>query len=233
MAVNTQPLRLLSPTVDFYLRHSRPADCLDEKQYSNVDFNAQTPSLPHERHCRCARTRVRRALTAALLALLGLGVLLLVLCAADAVVDGGILSALGIDASEGTVASALGWAGEFVKRQADGSGTNDDVFVHHKLYLIVVFVGLFLVLLAAICCSFWCCRGVFENPLCFPCYLCAWCGCMSCLECLACGLHDHHTHCSIIYNTFLASTHVFILDNTTPLTLLDPLGYCCLVRYCM
>ncbi len=58
-----------------------------------------------------------------------------------------------------------------------------------------MFVGLFLVVLAAICLSAWCCRGTFftlsgscrrltlyisagsfENPLCCPCYLCACCG---------------------------------------------------------
>jgi len=191
MTVDVQPLSILSPNVDFYLEHSRPAACVDEKQYSLVDVDPHSSLQPpaHGRHCECARTRARRVFTAALLALLGLGTLLLVLCIADAVSEGAILGAFDLDASEGTVASGLGWVGDFVKRQAvDGSGPNQDVFVHRKLYLIVVFVGLVLVLLAAICFSYWCCRGVFENPLCFPCYICAWCGCMSCLECIACGL---------------------------------------------
>ncbi|OBZ72826.1 hypothetical protein A0H81_06715 [Grifola frondosa] len=75
----------------------------------------------------------------------------------------------------------------FVKRQTTGSSGNN-TFVDHKLYLIIVFVGLFLVLIMAICLSAWCCKGVFENPLCCPCYLCACCGGLACLECIGCGL---------------------------------------------
>lgn len=61
-------------------------------------------------------------------------------------------------------------------------------FVDRKYYLIIVFVGLFLVLILGIMLSAWCCRGVFENPCCFPCYLCACCGGLACLECVGCGL---------------------------------------------
>ncbi|KAI6162659.1 hypothetical protein EDD17DRAFT_1574017, partial [Pisolithus thermaeus] len=56
------------------------------------------------------------------------------------------------------------------------------------VYLIVIFVGLLLVVAAAIVLSFWCCKGSFENPLCCPCYLCACCGGLACLECIGCGL---------------------------------------------
>ncbi|KZT40936.1 hypothetical protein SISSUDRAFT_1059834 [Sistotremastrum suecicum HHB10207 ss-3] len=84
--------------------------------------------------------------------------------------------------------------GGMFKRQTGGSGAGGSTgntqspFIKNKLYLIVVLVGLFLVLIAAIFLSFWCCKGAFENPCCCPCYLCACiCG-LECLECLACGL---------------------------------------------
>ncbi|CDO72034.1 hypothetical protein BN946_scf184943.g69 [Trametes cinnabarina] len=96
------------------------------------------------------------------------------------------LSALGL-VDEGSGSAWTAMAG-FVKRQAVDNGNGQDTFVHRKYYLIVVFVGLFLVFLAAICLSAWCCRGVFENPLCCPCYLCACCGGLACLECIGCGL---------------------------------------------
>ncbi|CEL57446.1 hypothetical protein RSOLAG1IB_02185 [Rhizoctonia solani AG-1 IB] len=69
------------------------------------------------------------------------------------------------------------------KRQSQESS-----FVKNKLYLIVIFVGLFLCLVLGILLSAWCCKGSFENPLCCPCYLCACCGGLACLQCLSCGL---------------------------------------------
>ncbi|KAJ6535055.1 hypothetical protein B0H19DRAFT_1184817 [Mycena capillaripes] len=99
-----------------------------------------------------------------------------------------------------------------VKRAVDGgsgsgSGT-ESAFTKHKLYLIVVFVGLVVVVILGVMLSAWCCRGAFENPCCCPCYLCACCGglgtqsilpdlCITriltpsttaCLECIGCGL---------------------------------------------
>ncbi|KAF8575655.1 hypothetical protein K439DRAFT_1664956 [Ramaria rubella] len=80
--------------------------------------------------------------------------------------------------------------GEGLLRRAIGTNNtgNSSGFVKNKLYLIVVIVGLFIVLVAAIALSFWCCRGAFHNPLCCPCYLCACCGGLVCLECISCGL---------------------------------------------
>ncbi|KAJ7443576.1 hypothetical protein FB451DRAFT_1568660, partial [Mycena latifolia] len=60
----------------------------------------------------------------------------------------------------------------------DGSGSTDSesAFTKHKLYLIVIFVGLLVVLILGVMLSAWCCKGAFENPCCCPCYLCACCG---------------------------------------------------------
>ncbi|EFI26547.1 hypothetical protein CC1G_15760 [Coprinopsis cinerea okayama7 len=68
-----------------------------------------------------------------------------------------------------------------------GSG-GDSPFTSQKLYLIVIFVGLFVVLVLGIMLSVWCCKGAFKNPLCCPCYLCACCGGLACLQCIGCGL---------------------------------------------
>ncbi|KAF8492257.1 hypothetical protein JB92DRAFT_1244061 [Gautieria morchelliformis] len=76
-------------------------------------------------------------------------------------------------------------AGGLLRRATDGTNSS---FVKNKLYLIVVIVGLFVVFIAGIALSFWCCKGSFENPCCCPCYLCACCGGLACLECISCGL---------------------------------------------
>ncbi|KDQ07241.1 hypothetical protein BOTBODRAFT_38945 [Botryobasidium botryosum FD-172 SS1] len=68
------------------------------------------------------------------------------------------------------------------------SGRTQSSFVRRKLYLIVVFVGLFVCLVLAVMLSAWCCKGAFQNPLCCPCYVCACCGGLACLECISCGL---------------------------------------------
>ncbi|KAH6897690.1 hypothetical protein BKA70DRAFT_1315447 [Coprinopsis sp. MPI-PUGE-AT-0042] len=79
-------------------------------------------------------------------------------------------------------------AGFHATRRAVQPTSDGDAFVRQKVYPIVVFVGLLLVLAAALGLSAWCCRGAFRNPLCCPCYLCACCGEPACLECVGCGL---------------------------------------------
>ncbi|KAF9490967.1 hypothetical protein BDN71DRAFT_1453638 [Pleurotus eryngii] len=91
---------------------------------------------------------------------------------------------------------------------APGNGNNEEsAFTRNKLYLIVLFVGLLVVIILGIMLSAWCCKSSFENPLCCPCYLCACCGGLgrfhispsaplvlqrthssACLECIGCGL---------------------------------------------
>jgi len=68
------------------------------------------------------------------------------------------------------------------------TGSGQSSFIRRKLYLIVVFVGLFVCIVLAVMLSAWCCKGAFKNPLCCPCYLCACCGGLACLECIGCGL---------------------------------------------
>ncbi|KAL5641533.1 hypothetical protein ACGC1H_001874 [Rhizoctonia solani] len=90
--------------------------------------------------------------------------------------------------SDGMSELALDVGSSLWKRQSSSSSNGDSPFIKNKLYLIVVFVGLFVCLILAILLSAWCCKGSFENPLCCPCYLCACCGGLACLECIGCGL---------------------------------------------
>ncbi|KAI5999163.1 hypothetical protein EDD15DRAFT_137571 [Pisolithus albus] len=118
-------------------------------------------------HRACHTARLRKMLGPILLALLVLGAVILVGCMTHANFFEAVLGGDGNPLS-------------LVKRQSS--------FTSNKLYLIIIFVGLLLVVVAAIMLSFWCCRGAFENPLCCPCYLCACCGGLACLECIGCGL---------------------------------------------
>ncbi|TBU25252.1 hypothetical protein BD309DRAFT_963935 [Dichomitus squalens] len=183
MSITSQPFATNAPVVAFHDRNN-------EKACSHEDHGHQYAQLhdSEARRCRCSRARSRRIAITILLAAFSILALLLVSCLWDAAFnEGSWLNALGFadDSSE----SAWMTIGSLVKRQSDGtSGSGGNTFVHNKLYLIVVFVGLVLVVLAAICLSAWCCRGAFENPLCCPCYVCAWCGGLACLECIGCGL---------------------------------------------
>ncbi|KAI6156476.1 hypothetical protein EDD17DRAFT_1763968 [Pisolithus thermaeus] len=118
-------------------------------------------------HCQCSQTPsyrashkawLRKILVLILLMFLLLGAVILVWCMTN------------VDLFE-MVLGGDGDAPSLVKRQSSESS-----FKKKKLYLIIIFVGLFLVVVAGIALSFWCCRGAFENPLCFPCYLSACCG---------------------------------------------------------
>lgn len=154
------------------------------------------------RHRACHQARLGRLLLPIALLLLAVGATLIISCVSD--IDLFDLVSLGADVS----GSPLG------KRQSTSSGQSS--FTQNKcefisrctvivvvvtkgliVYLIIVFVGLFLVLIAGIMLSYWCCKGKvpscqdvsrteslhdfpnvgsFENPLCCPCYLCACCG---------------------------------------------------------
>ncbi|KAF8129834.1 hypothetical protein EV363DRAFT_1219624 [Boletus edulis] len=123
------------------------------------------------RHRACHQARLRRFLLPIALLLLGVGATVLISCVYD------------IDPFD---LVSMGGSNPLGKRQTTSGGQSS--FTQHKLYLIIVFVGLALVLVAGIMLSFWCCKGSFENPLCCPCYLCACCGGIVCLECIGCGL---------------------------------------------
>lgn len=118
-------------------------------------------------HRACHRTRLRRLLVPALLAVLLCGLLAIWFAMDTSFLD--------------AIFFGQGSPGVLAKR-ADSS------FTQNKLYLIIIFVGLLLVVIATIMLSFWCCKGAFQNPLCCPCYLCACCGGLACLECIGCGL---------------------------------------------
>ncbi|KAI0738282.1 hypothetical protein C8Q80DRAFT_1275802 [Daedaleopsis nitida] len=183
MPVTSQPYAINSPMVAVY-EYGNEKGC--SHQHQQGDY---AQSVGRRCQCRNNRARSRRIVTAILLAVVSLLLLAFASCLWDVMFnEGSWLNTLGL--SEDGTGGAWAAMGGFVKRQSNGSssGGNNNVFIDRKYYLIVIFVGLVLVLLAAICLSAWCCRGAFQNPLCCPCYLCACCGGLACLECMACGL---------------------------------------------
>jgi len=146
-----------------HLSSTQPCTC--EEQWG---LDSTLPNHPND-HRRCHNGRLRRfLLPAAIISF----VLLLVGCAALAFNNEFCL--MGPD---GLVARAL-----------NNTTNNGDTFTKNKLYLIVIFVGVLVVIILAVMLSAWCCKGAFKNPLCCPCYLCACCGGLACLECIGCGL---------------------------------------------
>ncbi|KAJ7070390.1 hypothetical protein B0H15DRAFT_114745 [Mycena belliarum] len=136
----------------------------------SAQWSARTGAASHK---PCHNGRLRRMLVPALLAFLALSVL------------GALFCVFG----EGMADPNELVEGLFqVKRAVDGSGSSESDFTKRKLYLIVIFVGLLVVVILAVMLSAWCCKGAFQNPLCCPCYLCACCGGLACLECIGCGL---------------------------------------------
>ncbi|TEB26198.1 hypothetical protein FA13DRAFT_1096049 [Coprinellus micaceus] len=164
------------------------------------DCESGSPFHSHSSHCShhqhnsqwnhgSKASRARRFLFPVLFIILTLGVLMTIRCASGA---SGYLpswaSSLGLssaaDSGSGAIESLIKRAGE----AAADTGSGGNVFVEKKYYLIAIFVGLVVVVILGIMLSAWCCKGVFQNPLCCPCYLCACCGGLACLECIGCGL---------------------------------------------
>ncbi|KAI0824380.1 hypothetical protein BC628DRAFT_1322941 [Trametes gibbosa] len=175
MTVTFQPHEIVPPSLSYF--ESNEKGCPHGHNQDSI--------AARRRHCEGAR--LRRVLIAFLLAILTFALLLFISFLWNAAFnEASWLSYLGLT-DDGSGSAWTGMTG-FVKRQAINNGTGENTFIHRKYYLIVVFVGLFLVILAAICLSAWCCRGAFQNPLCCPCYLCACCGGLACLECIGCGL---------------------------------------------
>ncbi|KAF5376774.1 hypothetical protein D9757_009491 [Collybiopsis confluens] len=120
---------------------------LDEKK--TASFSSTHPCYEEDRHrCsqpqRCHGSRLKRVLIPAIMAFLALGASLAVLCILDGLLDGGI-------------------SGGLLRRATDGTNSGNDSFVNNKFYLIVIFVGLFVVIMLAICLSAWCCKGNTTN----------------------------------------------------------------------
>ncbi|KAJ7279490.1 hypothetical protein C8J57DRAFT_1303476 [Mycena rebaudengoi] len=165
-----------APSMDIYAQaplNEKQQHLHDDEQWS---AHPHAHSHAHQNHNHA----LRRVLLPALLILLGLAGLLAVSC---------VVSGMHTGASAGGVGE--GWLSGLVRRAVDdgptGPNTESD-FTKRKLYLIVIFVGLLVVLILGVMLSAWCCKGAFENPCCCPCYLCACCGGLACLECIGCGL---------------------------------------------
>ncbi|KAF9221177.1 hypothetical protein BS17DRAFT_786019 [Gyrodon lividus] len=166
--VSTQPIPSLMSvySVDSFSSEKRSQQC-----QIHYDSEQTCQCADSGSHRACHKARLRKMLLPIALSLLAVGAMLVISCTTD--ID--LLDLIGVGADGSGV--SLG------KRQTTSSS-----FTENKLYLIIIFVGLLLVLIAAVMLSFWCCKGAFENPLCCPCYLCACCGGLACLECIGCGL---------------------------------------------
>ncbi|KAF8344632.1 hypothetical protein F5887DRAFT_256443 [Amanita rubescens] len=163
---------------------------IDDEKYTQHCHHYEPASLDdgpalydvHHFHGNCHQWRLRRVLIPVLLGLLAA---FLLLCA---------ISAVRITYFAGMDGGDEGWLGmldngfKIMKRAVVETSGNSGSFVHNKLYLIIIFVGIAVVVILGISLTFWCCRGSFRNPLCCPCYLCACCGGLACLECIGCGL---------------------------------------------
>jgi len=161
---NQPPAKLVLGSISTFPVHEKRLQNDDDERHYQCEHGQTSPSEHH----RCHNIRLRQLIWPALLVLLALGGLLAWSC-----VNWHGWSTWGVDSLVGRALN-------------DTTSSND--FVHRKLYLIIIFVGLLLVLVLGIMLTFCCCRGSFENPLCCPCYLCACCGGISCLECIGCGL---------------------------------------------
>jgi len=167
--VTHQPMSLTS--MDPYFDHYHDEKSLNPPSYTSHDCECENP------HNTCHKSRLYRLLIPAILSVVMIATIIFVSCIKD-------LAALGVfGPDEGVIG-----LGKQALGARDTTGSNNGSFLNNKLYLIVIFVGLFLVLILAIMLSAWCCRGSFENPCCCPCYLCACCGGLACLDCIACGL---------------------------------------------
>ncbi|KAJ7782236.1 hypothetical protein DFH07DRAFT_317812 [Mycena maculata] len=171
------------PAMDLYSDHAHAHVHADEKVHAHTHAHEDDArwSTPHDHrsapsHNPCHNSRLRRLLLPALIALTLLAGLVALFCVLD--------DPFGMNG----IVEGLLHVKRAVTGDDSGSGSTESAFTKHKLYLIVVFVGLLVVLVLAVMLSAWCCRGAFENPCCCPCYLCACCGGLACLECIGCGL---------------------------------------------
>ncbi|KAG7089785.1 hypothetical protein E1B28_011436 [Marasmius oreades] len=155
------------PYHDFHTHSGNEKTCCSQTSVTGAGHYEANTSC----HRRCHKDRLRRSLMYLVAILLGIAVLLSLSCFFD-------------------VSDVISFGTEGLAKRATGTGASNgnNSFVNRKLYLIVIFVGLLLVVIMGICLAAWCCKGSFENPLCCPCYLCACCGGLACLECIGCGL---------------------------------------------
>ncbi|KIM43911.1 hypothetical protein M413DRAFT_442977 [Hebeloma cylindrosporum] len=160
-------LDMQSTPLGFSEKYSDDHECQQHNPHSCEDQCHQHSTSSNHRHCH--NGRLRRLLVPALIALVLLGGALAYTC---------LFHGLSLVGMEDLVARAV----------TDTASGGESTFTKHKLYLIVIFVGLLVVVILAVMLSAWCCKGAFQNPLCCPCYLCACCGGLACLECIGCGL---------------------------------------------
>lgn len=177
--VTQQPEKFPDNVMDPYRDYLKDnLSCMNGQGYSG-HCHSQTGCCERNGsgHNACHRSR-RRYIFLFFGLLLLLGILVAGFCAYHS-------SSEGFSGFWGSASESLGG----LLKRAPGDPQNDNgPLIDRKYYLIIVFVGLFIVVILGIMLSAWCCRGAFENPCCCPCYLCACCGGLACLECIGCGL---------------------------------------------
>ncbi|EDR03380.1 uncharacterized protein LACBIDRAFT_295216 [Laccaria bicolor S238N-H82] len=140
MSITKQPQALQS--LDLY------SDLHTSNEKHNHGQGGDCEGCPSSRasHRNCRKSRLRRLLFPSMVALVVLGTVMLFSCLG------------GHD--------VIGWGAEDLVKRATGTTTgNGGTFTHNKLYLIVIFVGLLVVLVLGVMLSAWCCKGiVFLSP---------------------------------------------------------------------
>jgi len=175
--ITTQPNALSMDLYNEYDEKHTPARTRNPCQTLSRSFQdcADCTDSPSQCHNGCHKSRLHRLLIPAILLLISITAVISLSC----LYDSSILGIFGPDD---------GILGLGKRALTNGTNSGGSTFVNNKLYLIIIFVGLLVVIILAIMLSAWCCKGAFQNPLCCPCYLCACCGGLACLECIGCGL---------------------------------------------
>jgi len=144
--ITHQPMSLSS--MDLHYQDEKRPDVL-----SCTSHNCQCGYIDSRPHRTCHNSRLRRVLMPALISIMTVVTIIFICCVRN-------FDAMGVFASDGGV-----WA---VSKRAvvDSTGSNNggSTFTNNKLYLIIIFVGLVLVLILGIMLSAWCCRGTLTSP---------------------------------------------------------------------
>ena len=158
--ITNQPMSLKSMDIDFYQDLHVQGDEKNNTSRSQSQCDCEASPHPHshphpQNHHSCHNSRLRRMFVPFILGLLVLGIgFALYTC----------------------LSGGLDWGtAELLKRQVNGQTGQESSFTKNKrtlsvhklaapniksqVYLIVIFVGLVIVVILAVCLSAWCCKG--------------------------------------------------------------------------
>ncbi|PPQ80013.1 hypothetical protein CVT24_003848 [Panaeolus cyanescens] len=128
---------------------------------NKIEHDAEAPYTHMQGHRRCHTSTLRRIVLPVAALIVGF----LIIAGAGCAMGGMSMMGSSTEMGDADVKSTGegGWnlVSIFGRAVADGANGNDNTFVNRKLYLIIIFVGLVLVVIAGIMLSAWCCKGVF------------------------------------------------------------------------